>query len=49
MTGDDLLALGLEAGPQFKRLLDAAREAQLDGTITTREQALEMVRRLLGS
>lgn len=47
VTGEDLMALGLEPGPQFKRLLDAVREAQLDGTIATKEQALELVRRLL--
>jgi poly(A) polymerase len=47
LTGDDLKAHGLEPGPVFKRLLDAVREAQLDGTITTTEQATEFVRRLL--
>ena len=33
--------------PQIKRLLDAVRDAQLDGTITTREQAHELLRRLI--
>jgi poly(A) polymerase len=47
LTGDDLIAGGLQPGPDFKRLLDAIREAQLDGTIRTREEAWEMVRRLL--
>ena len=47
ITGEDLKQKGLEPGPLYKRLLDAVREAQLDGTITTREQALEMVDRLL--
>jgi poly(A) polymerase len=46
LTGDDLKRHGLEPGPQFKRLLDAVREAQLDGTITTREQALGLVDQL---
>ena len=31
----------------YKRLLDAVREAQLDGTITTTKQALELAERLL--
>ncbi|HEV3116365.1 MAG TPA: CCA tRNA nucleotidyltransferase [Gemmataceae bacterium] len=46
-TGDDLVALGLEPGPNFKRLLDAVREAQLEGTIRTKAQALELIRRML--
>jgi hypothetical protein len=28
-------------------MLDAVREAQLDGAITTREQALDLVRKML--
>jgi poly(A) polymerase len=47
ITGDDLQDLGLEPGPLFGRLLDAVREAQLDGTIRTREEALDLVRKLL--
>jgi poly(A) polymerase len=47
ITGDDLKALGLEPGPLYKRLLDAVREAQLEETISTREEALDLVRRLL--
>jgi poly(A) polymerase len=47
VTGHDLTRLGLEPGPLFKRLLDAVREAQLEGTVKTPSQAIEMVRRLL--
>jgi poly(A) polymerase len=47
LTGDDLLRLGLKAGPQFKRLLDAVREAQLDGSVKTTAEALALVERLL--
>jgi poly(A) polymerase len=43
ITGDDLKAMGLEPGPEYARLLDAVREAQLEGTVTTREEALELV------
>ncbi len=49
VTGHDLKELGLEPGPLFKRLLDAVREAQLDGTIKTRAEALELVRRLVSA
>jgi poly(A) polymerase len=44
VTGDDLRAAGLTPGPQFKRLLDAVREAQLEGKIRTKEDGLRMVR-----
>lgn len=37
--GADLIALGLKPGPAFKELLDALREEQLEGKITTREEA----------
>jgi poly(A) polymerase len=47
LTGDDLLALGIKQGPVYKRLLDAVRVDQLDGALTTKEQAIELVRRLL--
>jgi putative nucleotidyltransferase with HDIG domain len=47
LTGHDLIRLGLEAGPLFKELLDAVRDAQLDGTITSTREALELVARLL--
>jgi poly(A) polymerase len=43
LTGDDLIQLGVPRGPQYKRLLDAVRDAQLDGDISTKEQALELV------
>jgi poly(A) polymerase len=45
LTGEDLIAHGLEPGPDFKPLLDAIREAQLEGTIKTKAQALDMVDR----
>jgi poly(A) polymerase len=48
ITGDDLVAMGLEPGAQFKELLEKVRDAQLNGEIRTREEALALVRRLLG-
>jgi poly(A) polymerase len=47
ITGHDLAKLGLEPGPRYKETLDAVREAQLDGTIKNRGEALEMAKRLL--
>jgi poly(A) polymerase len=47
ITGHDLRRMGLEPGPKYKEILDKVREAQLDGTISSRSQALELVKRLL--
>jgi poly(A) polymerase len=48
LNGHDLMRhFGLVPGPLYKELLTAVREAQLDGTIKTKPQALELVERLL--
>jgi poly(A) polymerase len=47
LTGDDLIQAGLKPGPLFKKLLDAAREAQLDGTLHTPKEAWDLVQHLL--
>lgn len=46
ITGHDLTRHGLEPGPQFKRLLEAVREAQLEGTLKTPKQAMDLVDKL---
>src|SRR5205814_313650 len=46
LTGHDLQRLGMEPGPQFKRILDGVREAQLEASIATHEEALALARRL---
>jgi poly(A) polymerase len=48
VTGDDLKAMGLEPGPRFKEILLAVEDAQLDGSLRNREEALEFVRRGYG-
>jgi poly(A) polymerase len=47
LTGEDLIALGMTPGPEFKRLLDAVREAQLEGHVRTKEEGLRLVEKLL--
>lgn len=44
ITGDDLRGMGFSPGPLFKDILTAVEDAQLDGTVSSREQALEFVR-----
>ena len=47
ITGDDLKAAGLKAGPEFKTMLEAVRDAQLEGRVTTKEEAIELAASLL--
>lgn len=44
ISGRDLIGQGLSPGPQFKALLDTVRDAQLNGKISTRDEALELIR-----
>ncbi|MBI2808371.1 MAG: CCA tRNA nucleotidyltransferase [Planctomycetes bacterium] len=46
ISGHDLRGLPIEAGPRYKQILDEVRAAQLDGAVTTRDDALALARRL---
>jgi poly(A) polymerase len=48
LTGADLIAAGYRPGPMFKEMLTMAEDAQLEGTIATKEEGLELVRRVFG-
>lgn len=43
LTGDDLISLGYKPGPPFHAILEAVEEAQLNGKVSTREEALQLV------
>jgi poly(A) polymerase len=43
VRGGDLIALGYKPGPVFKQILQAVEDAQLEGSIQSREQALQFV------
>ncbi len=47
ITGNDLKALGMKPGPRFKEILEAASTQQLEGTLASREAALEWARAYL--
>jgi len=50
ITGDELMAaLGMTSGPEVGKLLEAVREAQAAGDISTREEALALAARLYSS
>ena len=44
VTGHDLMSLGWKPGPHFGPVLEAVQTAQLEGTLTTSEQAIGWVR-----
>jgi poly(A) polymerase len=46
LSGDDLIARGWEQGPLFKTVLDAVRDAQLEGTIHTKDEATALAEEL---
>jgi poly(A) polymerase len=46
VTGHDLIALGMTPGPSFKRILERIEDAQLEGRIGSRDEALELARAL---
>ena len=46
ISGDDLLAAGIPAGPAFREILEQVRNAQLEGRIIDRQQALTLAQQL---
>ena len=48
VTGEDLIAAGYKPGPAFKAMLEAAEDAQLEGAIATREEALQLIEKNFG-
>lgn len=46
INGEDVMALGIPQGKRIGELLETVREAQVEGRVSTREQALEFVRSL---
>jgi poly(A) polymerase len=43
LCGDDLIAQGYDPGPIFKTILQAVEDAQLEGRIHNRPEALQLV------
>jgi poly(A) polymerase len=48
LTGEDLIAAGYRPGPRFREMLTAAEDAQLEGALTSREQALTFIANRFG-
>jgi tRNA nucleotidyltransferase/poly(A) polymerase len=45
LTGNDLKDMGYSPGPSFQRILTALEDAQLEGLIHTRDEAISLVKR----
>lgn len=45
VTGNDLIEAGYAPGPQFKQILAAVEDAQLDGQLHSKGDAMQLVRR----
>jgi poly(A) polymerase len=43
LTGNDLIAAGYRPGPGFKAMLEVAEDAQLEGSVKTRQEALRLI------
>jgi poly(A) polymerase len=48
VTGRELIAAGYRPGPEFKAMLEAAEDAQLEGHVTTTEQGMALVKQRFG-
>jgi poly(A) polymerase len=43
VTGDDLISAGYDPGPRFKEILAAVEDAQLEGRLRSKEQAMQFI------
>ncbi|HEV2578530.1 MAG TPA: CCA tRNA nucleotidyltransferase [Acidobacteriaceae bacterium] len=48
LTGEDLIAAGYSPGPKFREMLTTAEDAQLERSVRTREEALQLIRERYG-
>lgn len=49
ITGNDLKMLGIPKGPVYRDILDRVLDARLDGSVSSREDELMLVKKLIGS
>jgi len=47
VSGADLIAMGLQPGKLFRQLLEAVRDAQLNEQLSTKDDAMALIKRLL--
>ncbi len=47
ISGEDIKTLGFKPGPLYKKSMDAVWDAKLDGTVNTREEELDFIKRFI--
>jgi tRNA nucleotidyltransferase (CCA-adding enzyme) len=45
LTGDDLIRMGYQPGPQFKKMLTSLKKARLDNLVCDKKEELALLRR----
>jgi poly(A) polymerase len=48
ITGENLIAMGISQGPIYKEILSVVEDEQLEGRLTTRDAAIELVKKRYG-
>jgi poly(A) polymerase len=48
VTGNDLIAMNFTPGPRFKEILTRVEDEQLEGRLTTRQQAIDFIKEHFG-
>jgi hypothetical protein len=46
ITGKDLIEIGFKPGPEFSAIMEKIREAQLNGEIKSKEEALMLAKKI---
>jgi len=49
LTGEDLIAAGYKPGARFREMLTAAEDAQLEGEVSTKDEALRLIAARFGA
>jgi tRNA nucleotidyltransferase (CCA-adding enzyme) len=48
ITGKDLKEMGVPPGPRYREILDMVMKARLDNEVTSRDEELALVRKVIG-
>jgi poly(A) polymerase len=49
ISGVDLINMGLKPGPEFKKILSEVEDRQLEGALSTRDEALVYIKSLISA
>jgi len=49
IDGEDLIAIGFQPGPAFSGILSSVYDAQLEGSVMTKQEALNLAKAVLAA